>query len=106
MDDIKSEKMRIFLSIKTDSLDAPPSFTVLEEAIDDASTTTTEPPKIPCDGKRKICVEPNQCVKGFIDGNTLTRSYNYVSDRYSYFGVKDVDVVIPVLVSISTDILL
>lgn len=37
------------------------------------------PPKIPCVGKGKVCVSPNQCDKGFIDGNTLTRSYNYVS---------------------------
>uniref|UniRef100_A0A336LJI8 CSON007400 protein n=1 Tax=Culicoides sonorensis TaxID=179676 RepID=A0A336LJI8_CULSO len=41
------------------------------------TTTTTEAPKIPCVGKGKVCVEPNQCQKGFVDGNSLTRSYNY-----------------------------
>lgn len=68
-----------------------------EEALDGSTTTTTtEAPKIPCDGKAKVCVEPNQCVKGFIDGNTLSRNYNYVSNRL-FFGVKDADVVIPVM---------
>lgn len=43
------------------------------------TTTTTEAPKIPCDGKNKVCVEPKLCIKGEVDGNTLTRNYNYVS---------------------------
>lgn len=40
---------------------------------------TTEAPKIPCDAKGKVCVEPKLCNRGFIDGNTLSRNYNYVS---------------------------
>lgn len=52
----------------------------VSEAVSEAtSTTTTEAPKIPCEGKTKVCVEPKLCNKGTIDGNTLTRNYNYVS---------------------------
>lgn len=40
---------------------------------------TTEAPKIPCQGKGKVCVAPKLCNRGFVDGNTLERSYNYVS---------------------------
>lgn len=43
------------------------------------TTTTTEAPQIPCEGKEKVCVEAKLCVKGFVDGNTLSRNYNYVS---------------------------
>lgn len=45
-----------------------------------STTTTTEAPKIPCEGKGKVCVESKLCVKGLIDGNTLSRNYNYVSN--------------------------
>lgn len=44
------------------------------------TTTTTEAPKIPCQGKGKVCVAPKLCRQGFIDGNTLERNYNYVSE--------------------------
>lgn len=50
----------------------------VEEGDLEVISTTTEAPKIPCDGKGKVCVEPKLCVKGQIDGNTLTRNYNYV----------------------------
>jgi len=48
-----------------------------EEREEISTTTTTEAPKIPCDGKGMVCVASRQCIKGFVDGNTLERNYNY-----------------------------
>ncbi|XP_037038264.1 inactive serine protease scarface-like [Bradysia coprophila] len=43
----------------------------VSEAADAAEAT------IACNGKGKVCVYPSQCDSGFIEGNSLPRSYNY-----------------------------